>query len=189
VRFFPLLNKKSEPVLLGAKKYAKGEKSQQLDRWMNSTPRTVRRGGSLIMAEKNFGRVIEDRRHELGLTQETVAKKVGVKANYIGYLERGMRHPSQKVVERLSSALKIDPQDLYLLANPRVRSLLGKAKTSGPAGPSLWQKFLRDSAQQQKQGLSSREQEALSQLSQGDKTMSMAGVVKIIKALRKGFGA
>lgn len=80
------------------------------------------------MAEKNFGRAIEERRHDLGLTQEMVAKKVGVKANYIGYLERGMRHPSQKVVEKLSGALKLDPLDLYLLANPKVRSLLSKGK-------------------------------------------------------------
>jgi transcriptional regulator with XRE-family HTH domain len=137
------------------------------------------------MAEKNFGRVIEDRRHELALTQEMVAKKVGVKANYIGYLERGMRHPSQKVVERLSNALKLDPQELYLLANPRVRSLLGKA--ASPTGLSPWQKFLRDAALQQKQGLSKREQEALSQLRQADKVGSMAGVLRIISALRKGF--
>ncbi|MGE0683777.1 MAG: helix-turn-helix domain-containing protein [Candidatus Binatia bacterium] len=141
------------------------------------------------MADKNFGRVIEDRRHDLGLTQEMVAKKVGVKANYIGYLERGMRHPSQKVVERLSGALKLDPQELYLLANPRVRSLLGKGKTAAPAGLSQWQKFLRDSSLQQKQGLSKREQESLTQLRQADRVESMAGVLKIIAALRKGFGA
>ncbi|HXG20747.1 MAG TPA: helix-turn-helix transcriptional regulator [Methylomirabilota bacterium] len=140
------------------------------------------------MADKSFGRVIEDRRHELGLTQEMVAKKVGVKANYIGYLERGMRHPSQKVVERLSGALRLDSQELYLLANPRVRSLLGKGKTAAPATSSMWQRFLRDTSLQQKQGLSSREQEALAQLSQADKVDSMAGVLKIIKALRKGFG-
>jgi transcriptional regulator with XRE-family HTH domain len=141
------------------------------------------------MADKSFGRVIEDRRHELGLTQEMVAKKVGVKANYIGYLERGMRHPSQKVVERLSGALKLDSQELYLLANPRVRSLLGKGKMAAPATSSMWQRFLRDTSLQQKQGLSSREQEALAQLSQADRVDSLAGVLKIIKALRKGFGA
>jgi transcriptional regulator with XRE-family HTH domain len=141
------------------------------------------------MADKNFGRVIEDRRHDLGLTQEMVAKKVGVKANYIGYLERGMRHPSQKVVERLSGALKLDPQELYLLANPRVRSLLGKGKAAAPAGPSPWQKFLGDASLQQKQGLSKREQEALVQLRQADKVESMTGVLKVISALRKGFGA
>ena len=141
------------------------------------------------MADKNFGRVIEDRRHDLGLTQEMVAKKVGVKANYIGYLERGMRHPSQKVVERLSGALKLDPQELYLLANPRVRFLLGKGKAAAPAGPSQWQKFLRDTSLQQKQGLSKREQEALAQLRQVDKADSMTGVLKVITALRKGFSS
>lgn len=139
------------------------------------------------MAEKSFGRVIEDRRRELGLTQEMVAKKVGVKANYVGYLERGMRHPSQKVVERLSSALKLDSQDLYLLANPRVRSLLGKAPKAASSSQSLWQKFLRDSSLQQSQGLTSREKEALAQVAQAEKASSMAGVVKAIKALRRGF--
>ena len=104
------------------------------------------------MANKSFGRVIEGRRRELGLTQETVAKKVGVRANYIGYLERGMRHPSQRVVEKLSTALKLDAQDLYLLANPRVRSLLGKAR---PATPSVspWQQFIRSASLQQKKRL------------------------------------
>ena len=139
------------------------------------------------MADKSFGRVIEDRRRELGLTQEMVAKKVGVKANYVGYLERGMRHPSQKVVERLSSALKLDSQDLYLLANPRVRSLLGKAPKAAPSGPSLWQKFLRDPSLQQSQGLTSGEKEALAQVAQAEKASSMAGVVKALKALRRGF--
>jgi transcriptional regulator with XRE-family HTH domain len=142
------------------------------------------------MADKSFGRIIEDRRRELGLTQEMVAKKVGVKANYIGYLERGMRHPSQKVVERLSNALKLDSQELYLLANPRVRALLGKAPTptkAAPASSSLWQKFLRDSSMQQSQGINSREKEALAQLAAAEKATSPASITKVIKALRRGF--
>lgn len=141
------------------------------------------------MAEKNFGRVIEDRRHTLGMTQEMVAKKVGVKANYIGYLERGMRHPSQKVVERLSGALKLDPQALYLLANPRVRALLNKGKPATLAASSMWQQFLQDATLQQQQGLSSKEQDALVQLGQAGKASSPTGVMKVIKALRRGFGA
>lgn len=140
------------------------------------------------MAEKSFGRVIEDRRHALGLTQEMVAKKVGVKANYIGYLERGMRHPSQKVVEKLSNALKLDPQELYLLANPRVRSLLSKgAKAPSTGGTSLWEQFLCNPSLQQQQGLTSREQEAIAQLMVAGKATSMAGVLKAVKALRRGF--
>ena len=140
------------------------------------------------MADKSFGRVIEGRRRELGLTQETVAKKVGVRANYVGYLERGMRHPSQRVVEKLSTALKLNAQDLYLLANPRVRSLLGKAK---PAAPSVspWQQFIRSASLQQKNGLSKAERDALAQIARAEKATSMAGVIKAVRALRKGFRA
>jgi transcriptional regulator with XRE-family HTH domain len=135
------------------------------------------------MADKSFGRIIEERRHSLGLTQEMVAKKVNVKANYIGYLERGMRHPSQKVVEKLSGALKLDSQELYLLANPKVRTLLGKPKTS--AGPSALQQLLRDSAQLRQQGISGAERDALAQLDRAD---SVAGVVRAVKALRSAVG-
>ena len=138
------------------------------------------------MADKNFGRVIEDRRRELGLTQEMIAKKVGVRANYIGYLERGMRHPSQKVVEKLSNALKLDAQDLYLLANPRVRSLLRKAKPTAP-GVSPWQKFIRNASLQQKNGLSKAERDALAHIAKAERATSMSGVIKAVRALRKGF--
>ena len=135
------------------------------------------------MADKSFGRVIEERRHALGLTQEMVAKKVNVKANYIGYLERGMRHPSQKVVEKLSGALKLDSQELYLLANPKVRTLLGKPKAS--AGPSALQQLLRDPGQLRQQGISSAERDALAQLDRAD---SVSGVVRAVKALRSAVG-
>lgn len=135
------------------------------------------------MADKSFGRIIEERRHSLGLTQEMVAKKVNVKANYIGYLERGMRHPSQKVVEKLSGALKLDSQELYLLANPKVRTLLGKPKAA--TGPSALQQLLRDATQLRQQGISGAERDALAQLDRAD---SVASVVRAVKALRSAVG-
>lgn len=133
------------------------------------------------MADKSFGRIVEERRHELGLTQEMVAKKVNVKANYIGYLERGMRHPSQKVVEKLSTALKLDPQDLYLLANPKVRNLLGSSKGGSPSG---LQQLLKDSAAQKTAGISAAERSALSQL---DRASSAASAAKAVEALRSAL--
>ena len=135
------------------------------------------------MADKSFGRIIEERRHSLGLTQEMVAKKVNVKANYIGYLERGMRHPSQKVVEKLSGALKLDSQELYLLANPKVRTLLGKPKAA-PSASALHQ-LLRDSALLRQNDISGAEREALSQLERAD---SVASALKAVKAVRNAFG-
>ena len=135
------------------------------------------------MADKSFGRIIEERRHELGLTQEMVAKKVNVKANYIGYLERGMRHPSQKVVEKLSGALKLDSQELYLLANPKVRNLLGTAKGGG--GTSGLQQLLKDNAAQKSAGISGAERNALAQL---DRANSAANAAKAVQALRSALG-
>jgi transcriptional regulator with XRE-family HTH domain len=135
------------------------------------------------MADKSFGRTVEERRHELGLTQEMVAKKVNVKANYIGYLERGMRHPSQKVVEKLSTALKLDPQDLYLLANPKVRNLLGSSKGGGSA--SGLKQLLKDSAAQKSAGISAGELSALGQL---DRATSAASAAKAVQALRSALG-
>ena len=134
------------------------------------------------MADKSFGRIIEERRHALGLTQEMVAKKVNVKANYIGYLERGMRHPSQKVVEKLSGALKLDSQELYLLANPKVRTLLGKPKAA--AGPSALQQLLRDAAQIKQLGITNAERAALTQL---DRANSVASAASAVKALRSAL--
>ena len=134
------------------------------------------------MADKSFGRIVEERRHELGLTQEMVAKKVSVKANYIGYLERGMRHPSQKVVEKLSTALKLDPQDLYLLANPKVRNLLGSTKGGNTSG---LQQLLKDAAAQKQAGISNAERVALAQL---DRASSAANAAKAVQALRSALG-
>lgn len=138
------------------------------------------------MADRSFGRVIEVRRRELGLTQGVVAKKVGVQANYIGYLERGLRHPSLKVVEKISAVLKLDSQDLYLLANPRVRSLLGREKPAAP-GNSAWQQFLRNPALQEENGLSRPERNALAQVAKAEKATGLPAVIRTVRALRKGF--
>lgn len=134
------------------------------------------------MADKSFGRIIEERRHELGLTQEMVAKKVNVKANYIGYLERGMRHPSQKVVEKLSGALKLDSQELYLMANPKVRNLLGGTKSGSTSG---LQQLLKDAGAQKQAGISGAERNALVQL---DRANSAASAAKALQALRAAGG-
>ncbi len=82
---------------------------------------------SILPQETNFGRLIETRRRELGWTQTRVARKVGVRGNYLGYLERGKRYPSDKVVDKLAQALNIDELTLLLAAHPRIRQLLVSA--------------------------------------------------------------
>ncbi len=61
-----------------------------------------------------FGRNVRERRHAKGITLEAFAHDVGLSYSYVGELERGRRNPTLKVVERIATALEVDP--LKLLA-------------------------------------------------------------------------
>ena len=76
------------------------------------------------MMERNFGQIIRDRRRHLDLTQEEVARRIKTSTSYLGHLESGKRHPSDKIVTRLSEVLGLDRVELFFLANPRARVLL-----------------------------------------------------------------
>lgn len=73
---------------------------------------------------QTFGAILFRRRKELHLTQSRVAGMIGVQPNYIVYLEKGERRPSDKTVRRVAEALDLDKADLYLAANPQVREFL-----------------------------------------------------------------
>ena len=80
--------------------------------------------------DRNFGQVIRDRRRQLDLTQEEVAKRIKTSTPYVGHLESGKRHPSDKIVTRLAEGLGLDRRDLFFLANPRAQALLTPAADS-----------------------------------------------------------
>jgi transcriptional regulator with XRE-family HTH domain len=50
---------------------------------------------------------IKKYRHEMGLTQEDLAEKVGVSRVYIGYVEQGRNTPSLEILEKIAKALKV----------------------------------------------------------------------------------
>ncbi len=85
-----------------------------------------------------LGSLLRQRRRQLDLTQAQVAAKVGCRANYVGYLESGARHPSPTMVVRLAKTLDLDPQELLLLANPQVRAAM---TTPFDSRASAWQQF------------------------------------------------
>jgi len=88
-----------------------------------------------------FGLITRERRLELNMTQEQVAEQVGVKPNYIGYLERGMRKPSDEICCRIADVLGLDRRGLFFLANPHLRAVLDP-----PDEPesSSWDEFKAD---------------------------------------------
>jgi transcriptional regulator with XRE-family HTH domain len=62
-----------------------------------------------------FGRRVRELRHERGWTQEQLAFEAGVKRAYISEVENGQRNVSLDVVEKLATALKVDPSALMAL--------------------------------------------------------------------------
>ena len=61
-------------------------------------------------SEEDFGRTIERLMGETGLTYRGLAAKTGLSAGYLNHLVHGNRPvPSNDVVERLATALGVEP--------------------------------------------------------------------------------
>ncbi|HEY1561276.1 MAG TPA: helix-turn-helix transcriptional regulator [Caulobacteraceae bacterium] len=59
-----------------------------------------------------LGRNVREARKQKGLSQEALALEADMKRSYVSDLERGLRNPSVKAVERLAIALKVLPSEL-----------------------------------------------------------------------------
>jgi transcriptional regulator with XRE-family HTH domain len=68
--------------------------------------------------EQKLGQVISDRRRQLGLTQQELARRIKTSTPYVGHLESGERTPSDKVLRRLAQALGLDRRELFILVHP-----------------------------------------------------------------------
>ena len=64
-----------------------------------------------------FGRNVQERRRELGLTQEDLEGLTGLRRSYISDLERGRRNPTIRALQRLADALQTEPAALVRLPN------------------------------------------------------------------------
>ncbi len=78
--------------------------------------------------ERSFGQVLRDRRRQLDLRQEEVARRIKTSTPYIEHLESGKRHPSDKIVTRLAEVLGVDRRELFFLARGRAETLLSNDK-------------------------------------------------------------
>ncbi len=73
--------------------------------------------------ENGFGEAILRRRKALGLTQAQVAKKIGVQSNYIVYLEKGQRRPSDGILMKVAEVLGLPAAELHLMVHPNLREI------------------------------------------------------------------
>ncbi len=63
-------------------------------------------------AQQKLGKKIKLLRTEINITQEKLSEMTGLDRTYISGIERGMRNPSLKNIEKLSRALKVKVSNL-----------------------------------------------------------------------------
>ena len=95
------------------------------------------------MKKETLGQVLKQRREAYALTQRELARKLGVKASHVAYLENGRRRPSLSLLTRLADTLELDKQRLFLLTHPEAEGILGSRReaTSAKRPENAWRKF------------------------------------------------
>ena len=136
--------------------------------------------------ERNFGQVIRERRRQLDLTQEEVAHRNKTSTPYVGHLESGKRHPSDKILTRLAEVLGLDRRELFFLANPRAQALLS------PEAPSstipAWEDFRKNEQLRRVHSISNEEMEMLSRVALLGEVRSARDFIYILNTVRHAVG-
>lgn len=63
-------------------------------------------------AQQKLGKKIKQLRTDAGLSQERLGEITGLDRTYISGIERGVRNPSLKNIEKLAKALKVKTSEL-----------------------------------------------------------------------------
>src|SRR5208337_1529145 len=131
---------------------------------------------------RSFGRVIRERRRQLELTQKKIARQISMSVTYIASLEAEKRHPSQRVLVKLANALGLDMRDLFLMANPKVGSLISEQPDSSRA--SAWDAFVRDEKLRKIHDITDQEMAALAKVAMMGDVRSPRDFVFILNCIR-----
>ncbi|NMC36272.1 helix-turn-helix transcriptional regulator [Candidatus Beckwithbacteria bacterium] len=67
----------------------------------------------ITKAQSKFGRKIQRKRKEMGITQEELAFRVNLSRTHMGHIEQGRRTPSLEVLNKIARALKTSPKDFF----------------------------------------------------------------------------
>jgi transcriptional regulator with XRE-family HTH domain len=133
-----------------------------------------------------FGRLLRDRRRKLELTQQEVARLIKTSTPYIGHLEAGKRHPSEKTVIRLAEVLGLDRRELFFLANPSALELVRDEKALGHR--SAWEAFRRDEKLRRVHNVTGPEMELLQHVTEMGEVSSPRDFVYILHTVRHALG-
>ena len=133
-----------------------------------------------------FGDVIRARRREMDLTQDEVAARIQISTPYIGHLESGKRHPSDKIVAKLADVLGLDNREMFFLANPHAHQLLATEPESVEG--STWEQFRKNEKLRQIHNVSDAEMQILSQVALMGDVQSPRDLIYILTTIRHAVG-
>ena len=133
----------------------------------------------------NFGQMIRDRRRQLELTQEELARRIRTSTPYIGHIEAGKRHPSDEILTRMADVLGFDRRELFFVANPTTRAML--TPKPQPSDCSAWDEFRKDQQLHQLHQISSRELDMLMQVAMMGEVRSSRDFIYILNTIRQSL--
>jgi transcriptional regulator with XRE-family HTH domain len=128
---------------------------------------------------------LKARRKALGLTQQSLAHKLGVKASHVALIENGRRRPSLGLVVRLAFTLSIDGGELLLLAYPEVRVLLSPRVERRRKLTRSWQRLFDNTALLARYRVTRRELEALAHLGMLGGKLTVKRLLAILMLVRE----
>lgn len=132
-----------------------------------------------------LGAVLRQRRRQFEITQQQVARRVGVRANYIGYLERDMRRPSTAVLAKLARVLDLDREELFFLAHPQMREFIQTPEADSTQSP--WEQFRGNKRLHSRLGITPAELRVLEQTSMLGAVRSSRDYLFILQAIRQAL--
>jgi len=136
--------------------------------------------------KRRFGELIRRIRRQLNLTQEEVARRIKTSVPYIGHLEAGKRHPSEKVVIKLADALGLDRVELFFLANPGAEAIVSQPPVA--EGTSAWETFSSDSNLRKVYKVTDQELEILSKVALMGNVRSSRDFIFVLNTIRQALG-
>src|SRR5580700_2375212 len=118
------------------------------------------------MSEETFGKVLKEARLALGLSQQDLACKLGVRASHVGYLEQGRRRPSLTLLNALADTLGVDKERLFLLSHPEAKELIRDSarRRSNSRRANAWRELLADKAVLTRNNVTPKELKVLSHI-------------------------
>jgi transcriptional regulator with XRE-family HTH domain len=139
------------------------------------------------MKKKNApGPLIKRQRDAFRLTQRELARKLGVKASHVAYIENGLRRPSLSLVRRLAETLGLDKQQLLLMTYPEARFLIAKPRAPvDPKGQDAWRQFSSNRALLSKYSVTPAELKILQQVSSLGRIAEPRNLLFVLNAIRQ----